>query len=712
MPYFFTKLLILCFPLIIIVIIKYKGDESMVTPISEIIFSGFVSKIVNNSVDTSWKKIKKVIKNKKTEHQNMESQIYNVIVNALNQVTYNEYEKNQDKIYQAAENLLLGYEKVKSDDIEIVRLGLNILGKKVDNEVYLEFKGMIYNEISKKENVELYHAILLWLLDQKNKYDEIEIEQLNQKLDAVLRILRTKKTEPNLHNSNTYREIKSRTQEYADKWNQNMFLNDFDKRDENAGVNVKLSEVYLEKHLPHYIWGSNRNVSEDLMKLLKEYIYGNNENRMLLILGQPGIGKSTLITWIVANFTDKVDDILVYKFAPDLKNIGWKSNNIFDKILETLKLTYNDLNGKILILDGFDEVNVENGRNKILDKIYWSLNGNLTEKILLIITCRENCIHDLEKIKGQYITLTPWNEKQIESFCFVFREKTYSKISKHTIRNVIRNREILGIPLILYIVLALNISIGENGSIVDIYDRIFSLKENSIYDRCIYEEPHRVSEIKKQIHQVSKDIAIWMFENNSEEASIPQKKFEKICYDIMQKYKNKRKDACEDFLIGNYFKLVKHCEGVETEEVYFVHRSLYEYFVVETIYSSIEKQVKVSRESLASDLGRFLKGNKLSKEMLYYLNLKIRKSKINNEFNMLNGAFRLMLLNGMIYYTNKYYRKEYYKNAIQCEINVFINMLKILHFWRNSFIKFDPNLPKLLYIGFKLIPQIPYKIGV
>ena len=24
----------------------------------------------------------------------------------------------------------------------------------------------------------------------------------------------------------------------------------------------------------------------------------------------------------------------------------------------------------------------------------------------------------------------------------------------------------------------------------------------------------------------------------------------------------------------------------------------------------------------------------------------------------------------------------------------------------------DPNLPKLLYIGFKLVPQIPYKIGV
>ena len=27
-------------------------------------------------------------------------------------------------------------------------------------------------------------------------------------------------------------------------------------------------------------------------------------------------------------------------------------------------------------------------------------------------------------------------------------------------------------------------------------------------------------------------------------------------------------------------------------------------------------------------------------------------------------------------------------------------------------IQIHPNLPKLLYIGFKLIPQIPYKIGV
>ena len=46
------------------------------------------------------------------------------------------------------------------------------------------------------------------------------------------------------------------------------------------------------------------------------------------------------------------------------------------------------------------------------------------------------------------------------------------------------NKKILGIPLILYMVVALNISIDKEGSIVDVYDKIFSL-DGGIYDRCI-----------------------------------------------------------------------------------------------------------------------------------------------------------------------------------------------------------------------------------
>ena len=83
---------------------------------------------------------------------------------------------------------------------------------------------------------------------------------------------------------------------------------------------------------------------------------------MLLILGQPGIGKSTLITWIAANFSDRFDDILVYKFASDLANMDWKNDRIYNRLLDELGFSYDDLKEKTLILDGFDEVSINNSR--------------------------------------------------------------------------------------------------------------------------------------------------------------------------------------------------------------------------------------------------------------------------------------------------------------------------------------------------------------
>ena len=74
----------------------------------------------------------------------------------------------------------------------------------------------------------------------------------------------------------------------------------------------------------------------------------------------------------------------------------------------------------------------------------------------------------------------------------------------------------------------------------------------------------------------------------------------------------------------NFFKLVKHCEGVETEELYFVHRSIYEYFVAETIFVSVCNMINVSKEELAGVLAKLLKKNRLSYTMLCLLFLESR----------------------------------------------------------------------------------------
>ncbi len=450
-----------------------------------------------------------------------------------------------------------------------------------------------------------------------------------------------------------HKKPKSRTQQYADKWNENMFLNNFNEWDENVKEEVRLKDVYIDTHLPHFKWRENEKEFDQLKKLLSQYIGQNKGSQMLLVLGQPGIGKSTLVTWIAVNYSDIIDNILVYQFVSDLKNIPWQNISrdceIVDEILRELQLSYRDLEGKTLILDGFDEISVGNNRATILNQLYWKLiKESSLKKFSLIVTCRENYILELKKIECDYITLQSWDNEQIRSFCEVYWKKIKCDLSEEKINSVIKNKEILGIPLILYMVLALNISIEKEYSIVDVYDQIFSL-EGGIYDRCInynrYEKSHRINEIKKQIHQISREIAIWMFENESEDVCISQEEYQKICISVMQESKQGNEKINQDFLIGNFFKLVKHCEGIETEKLYFVHRSIYEYFVAETIYNSIEDAMlsltAKSQEELAGNIAFYLKEGEITYTIGSYL-----KSKIIKLYSKLEDKKRKGFTNG------------------------------------------------------------------
>jgi uncharacterized protein YjbI with pentapeptide repeats/energy-coupling factor transporter ATP-binding protein EcfA2 len=555
-------------------------------------------------------------------------------------------------------------------------------------------------EINNNLNSILDKGDLIILRKMENGIEEIkdEVRQgfglIDKKLDGMIEV--PVGSINNAEKVNAQPKIKSRTKEYADKWNRNMFLNNFDKRDENAGINVKLSEVYIDDHLPHYIWRSNNKSLTDLKELLAEYIDKNNEKQMLLILGQPGIGKSTLITWITANLISHNDDILVYQFSSDLGNIDerYKKNGGFlDNILMSLDLTFGALEGKTLILDGFDEISEGSDRVEILNRLYRELiKIRPTVNFKLIITCRENYIQQVSRIKCNYITLQPWDEDQIRSFCNKYGERIKKHISIETIGSILKSKEILGIPLILYMVLALDIKLEEDGSIVDVYDQIFSLEDGGIYDRCIkninYGGPHRIKEIKEQIHLISEKIALWMFENEPDKAFISKEEYERICNDITQINTQNNDDIKNDFLIGNYFRLVKHCEGLETEELYFVHRTIYEYFVAECIFISMNTVTNFdTKEELASAMGKVLKGNRLSKEIIGFLKVKITKSWLKDSFDVVNEAFQIMLQNGMVYYT-----KSCYKNVIDCEMKVFTNMLDIIHMWDKSSLSFNKNI--------------------
>ena len=589
------------------------------------------------------------------------------IYDIINELIYNNCITNQSKINDLKENI----------SINLTMSGITYFDKEklIDDRA-----NIIFNITSRQVNVADRNSI-------------INAQIRNNEKNLII-------------NKRSNKRLKNRTYEYAKKWNENMFLNDFNERDGMNGTNIQLKDVYLESHLSHYLWKNNDKIWSDLKHLLSEYIGENTGRKMLLVLGQPGIGKSTLITWITSNFIDCADKILVYQFASDLKNVNWqyeqpyerKKNNkikdvdIVDRVLNALGLTIEDLEGNILILDGFDEIYVESDRAKILNQLYWKLiKESLLNNFSLIITCRENYFKEWY-IECDYIKLLPWDEEQIKSFCSIYKKMSDINISINTVNSILDNENVFGIPLILYMVLALNIAIEKEGSIAYIYNCIFSL-EGGIYDRCIkndrYASPHRISKIKEEIHLISENIAFWIFVNNSSEAYISQTEYNNICNIVVQKESND--EIKQDFLIGNYFKMVRHCEGVDKAKLYFIHRSIYEFFVSEYIYVSLCKVINISKESLAGALAVLLEKQCISKEILDFFKYKIQNGELIKNFNEIKEAFELMLENGMLCFTN-----ERYNNVIDCEMMVFGNMLEIIHLWEIQKLKFGSKLFKYI----------------
>lgn len=78
---------------------------------------------------------------------------------------------------------------------------------------------------------------------------------------------------------------------------------------------------------------------------------------------------------------------------------------------------------------------------------------------------------------------------------------------------------------------------------------------------------------------------------------------------------NERLKRC--YLVGNYFELVKRNENEGTDELHFVHRSIYEYFVAVYFFDSLNGLD--SKEAVAGKLGELLKCGKLSEQILEFI---------------------------------------------------------------------------------------------
>jgi GTPase SAR1 family protein len=132
----------------------------------------------------------------------------------------------------------------------------------------------------------------------------------------------------------------------------------------------------------------------------------------IVILGQPGSGKTTLMKWIALQCSCEGENIFsnfIPVFIP-LRDLGrepgqtYKAHNILDLTVNRLKhdnislsflkdaFEYNKL---IFLLDGLDEVADENRRNEVIE---WIQNQNI-HKNALLVTSRFSGLHETRGLK-------------------------------------------------------------------------------------------------------------------------------------------------------------------------------------------------------------------------------------------------------------------------------------------------------------------------
>lgn len=479
-------------------------------------------------------------------------------------------------------------------------------------------------------------------------------------------------------------KISGKETKYQNDWNLPLFLN-------RKSPVVCLVDVY---QLPHYFdKNDKKNEFSDLQHVISNILIdnkGNLNDHMLVVLGQPGSGKSTLITYILANYTMHCNKkILVYPFS-FFKNVTWNANNsnLSEEILADIGISsIQQLDDCVLILDGFDEISITDNRENILNHLYEEWIRNTKQlNFSLIITCRENYLYRPEMLMCRYITLCLLDASQIRLFCDSYCLKIgTARYSDAFMQKLLAMRDIVGIPLILYMIVALKVDVSGSTTICDVYDNIFSLN-NGIYDRCEYSATgHPItSPMKMQIHNSSKYIALKMWEENPEQAYVSREDYEMII-----------NNECEDsrelqdvVLIGQYFQHVHYYEGIDTDQIRFVHRSIYEYFVALSIFDSVKiylglpnKKYKV--EDLEKMLLSLLQKRQMSIDIEGYLSHKIHKkiSTIKSEskmvcFNWWREFFNQLLIKGMSVCEDDVQRSNLKK--INKELVGFVNVVSLL----------------------------------
>jgi uncharacterized protein YjbI with pentapeptide repeats len=362
-----------------------------------------------------------------------------------------------------------------------------------------------------------------------------------------------------------------------------------------------------------------------------EQFQSKNSN-IVLILGQPGQGKSSfskkfMFDYISKNFDTK-EQVFLLRLR-DISNSSHLLDNPIDSLVEKLNkiigFTLNLEDETILFLDGLDELTMkEQLVSSKIDDFLETLISCLKDypKLKLIITSRTLYVNleKLEKrLKDNILTLhlkafdlekqKLWLEKYKEFYPYAtLTDEILDELHKNQTNHIL---ELISQPILLHMITKLNLSeddLTNNTNRAKIYDEMFTSiinrkwEDNRQHENLKGIEPDDIRELLREIaFAIYKSDFEYIHKSKLEKLPFIKEFYEKLEIDV-NKNTEELDGILKGVLISFYFQEVNKNSEDDIDDsnnyaIEFLHKSLQEYLVAEKIYDEVLRLIDKDRKN-------------------------------------------------------------------------------------------------------------------
>ena len=340
------------------------------------------------------------------------------------------------------------------------------------------------------------------------------------------------------------------------------------------------------------------------------------QSRMILLLGQPGQGKSSFCHRLVHDLLEDVnlqyDKDLIFVRLRDLPNPREFVNHPFnylqsyDGIPDCM-----DLQKAVIILDGLDELYMSEGlTNEEINDFFGQMAREMRSKpnCRLILTSRYHYVrlYKVNKDDVLMLALDVLSEAQQKQWLAVYKSKHEECVLSDDLLTEINNsekghykdlKELINQPILLHLIAKAQFDITKGENKAEIYDQLFTTLINRSWSA--EGQLDKLKEVDKEdFRAYLRFIAHYIYQSDHEfilmEELLELTETKEFVEDNLSSNYEDLEDALKDVLISFYFKPVddQRLQATTAKKkasaIEFFHKSLQEYLVVEHIWHNIQ----------------------------------------------------------------------------------------------------------------------------